>query len=191
MTRPRSWLALLALTLLAACARLPEQPIPPRDTVQNFALEGRFALKLTQPDGKAESAGGRIAWTHRQGVDRVLLSSPLGIGLAEIDSSADGAVLRSSDGRSYRAEEPDSLVAELTGQPLPIRRLPGWLLGRAQAGGTLERDALARPLRLHEAGWQIDYQYGDDNPDALPTQLQARNEQIELRLRIESWKTQP
>ena len=187
----RLFAGLLGLALLAGCAPAPIQQLPARDALQDFVIEARFALKLTQPDGSQESAGGRLSWTHENGMDRVLLANPLGIGLAEIDAAPGRAVLRTGDGKVYQAEEPDQLLAEATGQPLPLSRLPAWLLGRAATAGTLERDAHTRPLRLQEDGWLIEYRYGDDNPDALPQQLQASGHNIELRLRIETWKPHP
>ena len=43
-----------------------------------------------------------------------------------------------------------------------------------------------------EAGWQIDYAYDDDAAAALPARLTlSRDQEIELRLRIEEWKENP
>jgi len=182
---------LLGAALLLGCAQTPDLRLPARDKLQDFSLDGRFALKALKADGQAESVGGRLSWTHENAIDRVLIANPLGIGLAEIDSAPGRATLRTGDGMTYVAEEPDRLLAEVTGHPLPISRLPGWLLGRAQTDGTLELDALARPFRLTEGGWLIEYTYSDDDPDALPRQLQVRGNNIELRLRIETWKTRP
>lgn len=182
---------LLGLALLTGCAQTPELPLPPRDSLQGFVLEGRFALKLTQSDGRSESGSGRLSWTHTDHSDRVLIANPLGAGLAEIDSIPGRATLRTSDQQTHVADEPDRLLAELTGYPLPISRLPGWLLGRPGASGSLERDALNRPLRLREDGWLIEYVYDNDNPDALPQQLRASGNNIDLRLRLEDWKPLP
>ena len=187
----RLFASLLGLALLAGCAPVPTLPLPARDALRDFSIEARFALKLMLPDGRQESAGGRLSWTHENGMDRVLLANPLGIGLAEIDAAPGHAVLRTGDGKIYQADEPDRLLAEATGQPLPLSRLPAWLLGRASPLGTLERDSHTRPLRLQEDGWLIEYRYGDDNPDALPQQLLASGHNIDLRLRIETWKTKP
>jgi outer membrane lipoprotein LolB len=182
---------LLGAALLVGCAQTPDLRLPPRDSLRDFALDGRFALRITQPDGRSESGSGRLSWTHENRMDRVLIATPLGAGLAEIDSAPGRATLRTSDERIYTADEPDRLLAEVTGYPLPISRLPGWLLGRPGADGTLERDAQARPLRLREDDWLIEYTYGDDNPDALPQQLRAAGKNIELRLRLETWKSLP
>lgn len=185
--------ALTAGLLLAGCASLPQGALPPRDALESFTVDGRFALKSRLPDGTPDSTGGRLSWTHRPDSDRILLASPLGIGLAEIDSNSQGARLRTGDGKVLESADADQLVAEVTGQPLPVRQLPGWLLGRpGSPAGRLERDPQGRPQRLAEAGWQIDYTYDNDDPAALPARLTLlRPPTVDLRLRIESWLPLP
>lgn len=185
--RAPHWLALPLL--LAGCALQP--PAADREQLGNFSVDGRFALKSLDSEGRPQSAGGRLSWTHIDDRDRVLLANPLGIGLAEIDIRPGAASLRSADGNTYQDTDADRLVADLTGQPLPVSRLPSWLLGRPGPAGRLERDPLARPLRLDEAGWQIDYAYDDDTPGATPGRLTASRPPVELRLRLENWKHLP
>ena len=183
---------LTAILLLAGCAQLPAPPpTTARDAIGDFTVDGRFALKITAIDGRAENSGGRLSWTHANGGDRVLLANPLGIGIAEIDAGPGRASLRTSDGKTWVGDDADRLLAEVTGQLLPVSRLPAWLLGRASPAGTLERDARTRPLRLQEDGWLIEYRYDDAMPDALPTLLTiVRDGSIELKLRIENWQDQ-
>lgn len=181
---------LLACALLAGCAALPPPPVA-REAVGDFMLEARFALRVSPPDRPAESSGGRLEWEHRNGNDRILIANPLGVGIAEIDSAPAHARLRTGDGQEREASDPDTLLASVTGQALPVRRLPDWLLGRGDERG-IERDAAGRPARLNEAGWQVDYSYPDDAPGALPERVTLRQDgTLELRLRIETWKTAP
>lgn len=184
-------IGLLTASLLGGCAQNPAQPSTPRDAIGNFAVDGRFALKIIRADGQNESSGGRLSWTHEKLTDRILLANPLGIGLAEIDSTPGKSRLRTGDGKTYEAENPDQLIAEVTGQPLPINRLPAWLLGRPNGEGHIEYDEQGRPLKLQEAGWRIEYAYEDEHPDTPPSRLNAFGEGMELRLRIETWKTTP
>ena len=163
-----------------------------RDQLRNFALEGRFALRVTLPGQAVQNSGGRLTWTHENRSDRVLLSSPLGYGLAEIETSPEISRLRTADGKMRESTDPDALIEEVTGQRLPISRLPAWLLGRSGGKARIEPDDLGRPLRLSEDGWQVDYSFEDDSLGALPTRLTlSRNGEIELRLRIEEWKETP
>jgi outer membrane lipoprotein LolB len=69
--------------------------------------------------------------------------------------------------------------------------MAGWLLGRGTQA-QIAADTLGRPAQLSEAGWQVDYAYADDAPGALPERLTlSRADTLELRLRIERWKTTP
>jgi outer membrane lipoprotein LolB len=184
--------SLLIASLLSACASVPPGSMPARDQVGDFALAARFALRVSLPEQAAQSSGGRLSWTHKNGDNRILLSSPLGYGLAEIETAAGRSLLRTADGKTLESADPDALMEEVTGQRLPISRLPAWLLGRASNAAQIDKDEQQRPTQLREAGWQIDYAYDDDAAAALPARLTlSRDQEIELRLRIEEWKENP
>lgn len=182
----------LVLSLaLAACAELPLLPGHTPSAVaqtaqpgQDFTASGRFALR--HEDG---SAAGRFSWQRQGERDSILLSDPLGRGIAEIVREPGSTRLNTADQRHLRAADADTLVHDALGYPLPVAGLSSWLTGRPAhpaTAKTLERDAQGRPLRLAEDGWLIDYRY-DDAP--LPSRLTARwGEQIELRLIIEDWQ---
>ena len=147
---------------------------------------------MCQRAARQQSSGGRLSWTHKNGDNRILLSSPLGYGLAEIETAAGRSLLRTADGKTLESADPDALMEEVTGQRLPISRLPAWLLGRASTAAQIDKDEQQRPTQLREAGWQIDYAYDDDAAAALPARLTlSRDQEIELRLRIEEWKENP
>jgi outer membrane lipoprotein LolB len=183
---------LLAASLLAACASTPPLRLAPREQIRDFAMEGRFALRVALPGKAVENSGGRLTWTHRNRNDRVLLSSPLGYGLAEIETSPEVSRLRTANGRTHESTDADALIEKITGQRLPLSRLPAWLLGRSSGKGQIDVDALGRPTRLTEDGWQVDYSFEDESPSALPSRLTVtRQGEIELRVRIEEWKEMP
>jgi len=183
---------LLAVSLLTACASTPPARLAARDQLRDFSLDGRFALRVTLPGQAPQNSGGRLTWTHQNQSDRVLLSSPLGYGLAEIETTPEMSRLRTADGRTRESTDPDALIEEITGQRLPIGHLPAWLIGRSGGNALIESDALGRPSRLTEDGWQVDYSFDDDAPTSLPSRLTlSRDGEIELRLRIEEWKEAP
>lgn len=179
--------------LLAGCAATPRLPLPARQALQDFALEARFALRVSRPGQAVQSSGGRLSWAHKNAGDRILLANPLGIGLAEIEVTPALASLRTADGRRLESADADALMEEISGQRLPVRRLPAWLLGKADGlGEAPQLDAFGRPARLREAGWQIEYAYDDEQAGALPSRLTLIGEGgVELRLRIEEWKEAP
>lgn len=190
--RPLLLAQLFGLLLLGACASVPAPHPAARDAVENFTVEARFALRVLQPGQSAQSAGGRMTWTHDRNGNRILLASPLGVGIAEIETTPRLSSLRTAEGKTMHSPDADALIEEVTGQRLPVTRLPAWLLGRANAGARIERDAAGRPLRLDDAGWRIDYAYDEDAAEALPSRLTlSREGEVELRLRIEEWRSAP
>ena len=134
----------------------------------------------------------------------VLLASPFGQGLAEIATDASGARLTASDGKVYAAADSVALTTQVLGYPLPIDRLVDWLRARETGAGAVERDALGRPVRLREGGWEIAYDYPERGTDPLidaaaaPQRLiatgiagTAGDAPVELRLRIDRWTVLP
>ena len=191
--------ALLATMLqLTGCASLsgPELPPPARERLAAFALEGRFSLRQGE-----QSYAGRLTWQHAGAENVVLLASPFGQGLAEIVTDARGARLTASDGKVYAAADSAALTTQVLGYPLPIHRLVDWLRAREASAGAVERDALGRPVRLREDGWDIVYDYPERGADPVadaavaPQRLiatgAASEAPIELRLRIDRWTVLP
>lgn len=166
--------------------------MPGRDDIRDFSLESRFALSVRMPEQASQSGSGRLSWRHQSGDNQLLIANPLGFAIAEIETTPQRSQLRMADGKTLESADPDQLIEEVTGQRLPVTHLAKWLLGRASELATIDYDPQKRPLRLREAGWQVDYFYADDTPAALPNRLTlSRGQEIELRLRIEEWKETP
>lgn len=191
----RTCLAALGAIVLAGCAAPallpPDAAAPARDTLDAFAIEGRFTLRQQQT-----SYSGRLSWRHAGDAaaggegDEILLASPFGQGIAQISASAAGAQLVTSDGKVYAASDSEQLTRDVLGYPLPLVQLADWLRGRGP--GDFTRDAAGRPLRLLSADWRIDYEYDSDDAQALPARLFAqRADGAELRLRIDEWSERP
>jgi outer membrane lipoprotein LolB len=178
----RSPYAAAATLLLAACAA-PGFLLPATDV--DFELSGRIAV--TYGD---EAASGNLAWRHGALEDELLLSSPLGQGLARIVRAAGEFTLTLQDGREFRAADAESLTEQALGFRLPLAGLADWVRGRPARGPapgpTLVRlDAEGRPARIEQDGWQIDYlQYAGERPSRLRLSYPG----VEMRLAISDWK---
>ena len=183
--------ALGAVFWLAGCAALPEGAVAlPREAVRDYSIDARFTLRYD-----AKQYAGRLGWSHAKDHDELLLSSPFGQGMAEIVRDADGVRLTAADGQIHRAATAEALTREVLGYPLPVDDLADWLLGRG-AGSRVERDPQGRPQRMWQGGWRIDYEYDNEDPQALPAQLAIERDGeregiFALRLRVEEWRTAP
>lgn len=142
---------------------------------EEFALTGRLSIRHADTVQQ-----GHLAWVHRNASDYLILTTPLGQGMAELWRDAGQAALRLPDGTEYSAESLEELSARLFGSALPISALADWVCGLAPAAA---RDTLNRPHTLSENGWQVEWlRYGADNQPEL---LLIQDENVVLRLRID------
>lgn len=162
-------MALTAL-LLAACAQLPAdggvRRAPPALT--KFEFDGRIVVRESQSRHYAN-----ISWRHDPGRDEILLTTPLGQGVAELSRDARGARLVTAERREYAAADWEGLSEQVFGARLPLDDLPKWLSGRAPPAAS---------------GWRVQYlEYQSEAADALPTLIEARRGDVELRLKVSEW----
>jgi outer membrane lipoprotein LolB len=174
----RFTLASAAATVLCACAALPEfPPLPPG----GFELSGRVTIRY----GK-DSESGKLFWRHSDRADELLITSPLGQGIARV--SREGAEYRlvTEDAKERRAADAESLTEDALGWRLPLAGLPDWVQGRPGAGRSAElrRDADGRPLELRQDGWRVEY---EAFREAQPAKLRMSRDDLEIRLVIDRW----
>lgn len=136
--------------------------------LSQFEIDGRIAVRHGETRYHAN-----ISWRHEAARDEILLTTPLGQGVAELSRDAAGARLLMADRREYAAADWEGLAERTFGARLPLNDLPLWLTGY-KPGET--------------SGWRIDYlDYQSDAADALPTLIEVRREDIELRLKVNEW----
>jgi outer membrane lipoprotein LolB len=174
------------LALTAGCAMLETAATasrPAREAIETFRIEGRIAVRRT---GESFSAG--IDWRHDVHSDEIVISGPLGQGLARLTSGGGTALLETADQKRYVAADLDGLSEQVFGTQLPVSGLGRWVLGRSAFGGGARLDEAGRLAGLSEQGWEIEYlRYESEARDALPELLQARREDVEVRLKIDRW----
>lgn len=177
---------LFGAVLLAGCSSLTQVPDAgpvSRSQLASFTLDGRFSLN--QGD---TNYSGRLSWRHENVRNVLLISSPLGQGIAEISTDASGARLVTADGQQRFAANAELLTQEVLGYPLPITRLTEWVRGQRHADDRSEVDEHGRAIRLRHEGWSVNYGYASDDPDAPPDRIFAESAGgLKLRLRIDEW----
>lgn len=154
---------------------------PARATVAAFAADGRLAARQAETRSHVN-----FSWRHQRDSDDILLTTPLGQGIAELTRDARGARLVTADRQTAEAADWEGLSAQVFGFALPLSTLPRWLL--ADVAATV-RDAAGRPQQALVDGWDIRYlAYESPAADALPTLVEFRRDDIELRLKVDEWR---
>jgi outer membrane lipoprotein LolB len=168
------------MLLLAACAT-PGFLLPAADL--EFELSGRIAVRY-----RDDAGSGTIAWRHGARADEMLLTSPLGQGIARIVRTGDEVALTTQDGREFKAADAESLTEQVLGFRLPLRGLADWVRGRptpAPAPTQRRNDGSGRLVELEQSGWRIEYLEYVGN---LPSRLKLTFPGLELRLAVSEWK---
>lgn len=160
----RAVCTLLAL-LAAGCAQLEIRP-----DLRNleFELTGRLAAST-----RAESFTGNLNWRHARSADELVISTPLGQGVARILRQDDAVLLATADRREYRAADAESLTERVLGFRLPLTGLADWVRGKPSPG-------------LEERGWKVEYQEYD--AERRPILMRLTYPGVELRLAVSEWK---
>jgi len=172
--------AAAASLLLAACAT-PGFLLSAADV--EFELSGRIAVRY-----RDDAGSGYIAWRHGARADEMLLTSPLGQGIARLVRANDEIVLTTQDGREFRAADAESLTEQVLGFRVPLLGLSDWVRGkpaRAPAPEQQRTDAEGRLAELEQSGWRIEYL---EYQGGLPSRLKLSFPGVELRLAISEWK---
>lgn len=138
-----------------------------------------------------EAASGRLTWRHGEATDDLLLSTPLGQGVAEITRREGVYTLVTSDAQRHSASDPTELTEQALGWALPLTGLPDWLQARPQSGieaqTRYEGDQLAE---LRQQGWVIQYSSYDES-SRLPRRIQLSRGDLDIRLVIDEWQIAP
>jgi len=175
------WLALV----MSGCASVASIPVAPvqAEPAANWTLQGRIGIQT-----EAQSASGTLYWQHRERSDEVLLTSPLGQGVARIVVNADGATLDMPNQPLRQAADVESLTRETLGYALPVSGLVWWVQALPAPNSVYDsrRDDAGRLSRLKQDGWVIDYHYAGDG-STRPRKLWVAREGLEIRLVTDSW----
>src|SRR5262245_9501769 len=156
---------LLLVLLLGACAQVevkaPDGPL-------EFDLAGRIAARY-----RDDAFSGLVTWRHAGGGDDMLISTPMGQGVARIVRQGEAVRITTSDGREYSDRDGEALTERALGFRLPLAGLADWVRGRPSPA-------------LEQRGWKVDYQERD--AEGRPTRLRVTNAGVDLRLVISEWR---
>ena len=165
----------------------------------DFVLMGRVSVK-----GGKESFSGGVQWRHADRGDEILLLSPLGQTLAQIQLNPDGASLTTSEHQSYYATDVESLTEQVLGWRLPLMGLQYWVQGMNSpaTAAEMDLDRDGRVVAIRQDGWNIDYARlfpGVEHAAQARSQTQAetvrprllllKRGDLQIKLVIDSWNS--
>jgi outer membrane lipoprotein LolB len=156
---------LLLVLLLGACAQVEVKP--PAGPLE-FDLSGRIAARY-----RDDAFSGLLTWRHAADGDEMLISTPMGQGVARIVRQGEAVVLTTADGREFSDRDGEALTERVLGFRLPLAGLADWVRGRPAP-------------TLEARGWKVEYQERDT--ENRPTRLRVTYPGVELRLVISDWK---
>lgn len=178
----------LVAATLAACSTVPTQPATSSATRADSVFErsGRFALNVfdRSAERNRDSVQGGFTWTDTGPVLTLDLTNPLGSTLARVTVSDNQAVLTRSNGKRTVATDPDALVAEVLGSPIPVSGMRNWLKGlrngQAVAPGKGAQE-------FDEAGWRVNMSdFDNKGPTRLNFERSLAGDRITVRVVTES-----
>ncbi|MCD4486460.1 lipoprotein insertase outer membrane protein LolB [Chromobacterium vaccinii] len=177
----RALLLSLAL-LLAGCAN--EALFRPKPSLEAaadapFSVSGRLSANL---DGKGHVAN--FDWRHQPPRDEVAINSPLGNTVAKVLRDPGGVTLL-ADGKSWQADDVESLTRQVMGWPLPLSNLVWWIRGLPAPGLGSRIDADGN---LEQQGWHIRFVRDADVDADHPKRVEMQREGLTVKVVVQSWQ---
>ena len=184
----------MLLLMLGGCAVREQRPegawLEEREAwfalYPSWQVSGRLALS----DGEQ---GGQLSFDWRAEGDQhdLRLRTAAGGRQWRLLFNPHGAVLEGSDVGLVRGPDPDALVAEVVGWPIPVLRLAYWLRGLhsglEEQVGYAEDGTMAR---IAGEEWVLDYLRFTQMPDGplMPQRVHAESPPYQVRMLLRGWR---
>lgn len=158
----------------------------------DFGLVGRVSVK-----GGKESFSGGVQWRHTERGDEILLLSPLGQTLAQIQRRPEGVYLTTAEQESYYAADVESLTDQVLGWRLPLMGLQYWVqsMNSPATVSAIDLDMDGRVMAIRQDGWEIGYSgyppivqvQTTQARTASPRLLMLKRDGLQIKLVIDDW----
>jgi len=103
----------------------------------------------------------------------MLITTPLGQGVARIVRQGDAVVLTTAEGKEFRAPDSESLTERVLGFRLPIEGLADWVQGKPSPA-------------LESRGWKVEYLQRDEQN--RPRLMRMTYQGVEVRFAVTEWR---
>ena len=137
-----------------------------------------------------EGFNGKFWWRQDGTVFRARISGPLGVGTIFINGNKRELTLTDRDGEVIELEDAEVDLRERYGWTIPVSSLRYWALGvpdpNSPSSEELDANGLLSALTQREWGVTI-AEYRDGGGQPMPRRLTAVDDDIKVRLVIDSW----
>lgn len=191
----------LASMVLAACSVNKPQGPGQSVTSPQWQQQQQAVEKITQYQTRGafaylserQKVYARFNW-QQTAPDRyrLLLTNPLGSTELQLDAQGSVVQLVDNKGKRYTSNDAEKMISQLTGMDIPLNSLRQWMMGLP---GDSSDFALDDQYRLREVNysrngqqWKVSYQsYDERQKPALPSNLELREGDQRIKLRMDSW----
>lgn len=190
---------LLVCVVLASCAT-PQRRIGVASDLQHQAERERelashphwgLTGKIAVSDGR-DGGSGRISWQQRGDHFEIELRAPVTGRSWRLIGTPQAATLEGLEGGLRTGANAAELLQREVGWTVPVGDMVAWVRGGRGGGhSTLEFDLQARPSRLQQSGWSVEYRAWSNAPLPMPTKIFAARGEHRVRLVVERWDVAP
>ncbi|SCY17807.1 lipoprotein insertase outer membrane protein LolB [Nitrosospira sp. Nsp13] len=157
-----------------------------------FRLIGRVSVT-----GGKDSFSGGVQWHHVDTSDEILLLSPLGQAVAQIQRNPEGVYLTTSEQETFYAFDVETLTERVLGWRLPLMGLQYWVqsVNSPATVAEVDRDIDGTIVAMRQDGWEISYLSHFPVPETQTKQAQAARPKLlmlkrpglQIKLMVDSW----
>jgi outer membrane lipoprotein LolB len=157
-----------------------------------FRLIGRVSVT-----GGKDSFSGGVQWHHADTSDEILLLSPLGQAMAQIQRNHEGVYLTTSEQETFYALDVETLTERVLGWRLPLIGLQYWVqsVNSPATVAEVDRDIDGTIVAMRQDGWEISYLSHFPVPEiqtkqaqaARPKLLMLKRPGLQIKLMVDSW----
>lgn len=184
--------------LLVGCSALPEKIQQTEvvawevrqqqlDALQEWSVDGRVAFRSGLDGGQSG-----FLWQHTAKSQQFDITGALGVGAFSLKTSMSGVVLTTGDGNTYRGEDPEQLLFEISGWRFPVEEARYWVRGLPAPHSRALPLVLDKKNRLQlmvQSGWSVEViRYQIVGGLELPAFVAMERGDVRVKLRLTNWK---
>ncbi len=147
--------------------------------LQHWKVKGKLIFKSPQ-----EKFSASLNWTQQSIHSDIRLTSFLGTSILKMLNDGNQATVV-SDGKTFKSDDPESLLYEIKGITLPVNDMPQWMKGLTSKNfdrtTVFDEHNRVKQIKMLDAtgqSWQIDYE------SYMQVELRQQNFQLPKKIRL-------